>query len=614
MREIFIRRENFGHIAFYKDERRYEFVTHSNQLTIDPNNFLVGDNNIQYIYKKSIACPQQNAFISAPLAAYIEINHHCNMGCKHCFKSMIGYSKYLTKNEWLKLIDQFEKLGVFEVRFVGFEPTASPDLFECAEYARNKGMYIVLNTNGFMSDKKQDQVVRFGFDEFLISLDGNEEFHDHLRITGSYSRVLALLQKIKKYHIRTKINMTVSKLNIQYIDTVASIANEYGVNMNVIPMRMIGSGEKKSKESVALDPTHMYMVAEKIAILRKVYPNITIYLTYHDIIDSSATQYHQASQNYPCPAAKNINIQANGQVYPCDLMSHLGDEFCIGNVFENTLEDLWHKSPRIEKFRNLEKSKKCKTCEYFMHLCSGGCFIERYLYNGQRYEDPLCYKHLLSNELDEEPLMITDRGLFYDRSYYMDGIKTKKSLYENYHYIPKRSDSDYNAISNLFDLKIDAIRRSGAIVDFGSGFGFLVHTFLENGFDAYGIEISSFAKSCSFHSERIFYNLKQLPNIKYQLLIALSVFEHMTPNEIISVFEFARDNNSNMVFTVPLSYYEGGEYINRVFDKDKSHILRRPAQWWINIAKQYYKNIEYTDSNNYLFHSKQGMGLFCCKL
>jgi len=98
-------------------------------------------------------------------------------------------------------------------------------------------------------------------------------------------------------------------------------------------------------------------------------------------------------------------------------------------------------------------------------------------------------------------------------------------------------------------------------------------------------------------------------------LIALSVFEHLTVNELHDVTNFTLNRKINILFTIPISEYEGGNYINPVFEKDKFHILRRPTLWWQTFFTRVGYDVQTkTDEACNLFHGKKGMALLFCTL
>ena len=64
-------------------------------------------------------------------------------------------------------------------------------------------------------------------------------------------------------------------------------------------------------------------------------------------------------------------VEADGSVYPCDF--YVLDEYCCGNVFENSVEEIG-KSEALRAF--FEKKNKtgsnCVDCP-FWGICRGGC-------------------------------------------------------------------------------------------------------------------------------------------------------------------------------------------------------------------------------------------------
>lgn len=607
---IYYRVENNRIIFFDWATRTYFQIPHAERQEIEKELLALGYNDKPFLIERKIFLSSENAesnYLASPLAAYIEITNSCNMKCKHCFKLHAPYLCGMSIKKLYAIIDDLEKMGVFELRFVGYEPTTSPELHDIVQYAKSKGFYLVLNTNGFYADEKQNELISYGFNEFLISIDGDKKYHDKLRTKGSFERASSFIEKLGSHKIRTKINMTVNNENIKHITYLAYHASSLNVNFNVIPMRMVGNGERELGKSFALSPPIMLEIAQIVEQLRKDITNIVIYLTYHDYLyDENAIQYHKSAYSDPCPAANNINIMYNGQVYPCDLMASIGDEFCLGNLNETTIFDIWRENERMAYYRSLTKDQKCINCVKYMKRCSGGCFIERYLYNGRKFQDPLCYVHLLEKKQESETQF--DRGSFYDETYYMNGIEANKSLYTNYRYMPERSKNDAKTI-----MQIAEIEAGNTIIDFGSGMGFLMQAFLDKKINSYGVEISQYAYDKSYQQQLVFHNLHDLPQVKYDLLIALSVFEHLTVNELYGVIEFAIKRKIPVLFTVPISIYEGGNYINPIFEKDRSHILRRPTQWWQQFFERAGFNIKVIiDESNELFHNKRGMALFFC--
>ena len=83
-----------------------------------------------------------------PLKIEFEITSRCNLKCNHCMIEINKKKNELNALEIKKLIDDWHKCGLMELQFTGGEPTIRSDLIEIIEYSRQKGLKVLLSTNG----------------------------------------------------------------------------------------------------------------------------------------------------------------------------------------------------------------------------------------------------------------------------------------------------------------------------------------------------------------------------------------------------------------------------------------------------------------------------------
>jgi len=79
-----------------------------------------------------------------------EITRSCNLYCAHCRASAHqgGYDGELTTKECFRVIDEIREVGQPMLILTGGEPLLRPDVLEIAKYAADKGLYVVMGTNG----------------------------------------------------------------------------------------------------------------------------------------------------------------------------------------------------------------------------------------------------------------------------------------------------------------------------------------------------------------------------------------------------------------------------------------------------------------------------------
>lgn len=334
--------------------------------------------------------------LSAPIGIYFEIAESCNLDCEHCYKASLSKKVPLNLKEMKKTIDELASLGVLEFRFCGNEPVVHKYFSQLAFYAKSKGFYLSTNTNGFYDDSYINKLIEIGFNEVIISIEGQEETHDEIRGSGSYKKALNVLRALKEHGVKSRINMTVSKFNLKELEFIGDLAVKHGAYVSYIPIRVVGKHTAYKKNFGDLTDQDMLEIVKRVEYIREKYPK-TRFLTYFDILSKEPDYYHPLWFNNPCPARKNLFISYAGDVYPCDYLIYLGDVFFGGNIRKKTIADIWHHAPGIRRFRELKHTQKCQKCNFLSTKCYGGCPSEA-LAKKLIVDDHLCFKDRLNKQ------------------------------------------------------------------------------------------------------------------------------------------------------------------------------------------------------------------------
>ena len=178
--------------------------------------------------------------LAAPARVYFELTRRCNLACQTCFNnSHRPLADELTTSEIYAVLDELDRLGTFEIRLTGGEPTEHPDFREIIAYARARGFYISLGTNGVYDDRKRSWIYEAGVDWFIVSLDGTADINDRVRGSGTYHQVRQTLSELaQQAKQRVRLNMVVGRHNVQCIEDLARLADQYHIeSLNLIPLR-----------------------------------------------------------------------------------------------------------------------------------------------------------------------------------------------------------------------------------------------------------------------------------------------------------------------------------------------------------------------------------------
>ncbi len=114
----------------------------------------------------------------------VSVTKRCNLNCTYCGAECEKDSE-LTKEEILKFVGTFAKLGIEKVRLTGGEPLVRSDICEIAEgISKTEGIKkLALTTNGVLLAKYAERLKEAGVNAVNISLDTTDK-EQYKRITG----------------------------------------------------------------------------------------------------------------------------------------------------------------------------------------------------------------------------------------------------------------------------------------------------------------------------------------------------------------------------------------------------------------------------------------------
>lgn len=114
----------------------------------------------------------------------VSLTKRCNLNCSYCGAECEKNSE-LTKDEILKIVGAFARLGITKVRLTGGEPLVRADICEIAEgLSKIEGIKkLALTTNGVLLGKYAEKLKEAGVNAVNISLDTTDK-NQYKKITG----------------------------------------------------------------------------------------------------------------------------------------------------------------------------------------------------------------------------------------------------------------------------------------------------------------------------------------------------------------------------------------------------------------------------------------------
>lgn len=159
----------------------------------------------------------------------------CNLKCVHCYTASEArkYPDELTTDQAKAVLDDLAEFKVPAVLFSGGEPLVRPDVFELAEYARGKGLHVVLSTNGTLIDRPTAQRLhdlRFAY--IGISLDSaRPEVHDQFRgMPGAFHRTMNGFRHCVDVGQKVGLRLTLTRQTCGDLDEIFDFIDREQIN------------------------------------------------------------------------------------------------------------------------------------------------------------------------------------------------------------------------------------------------------------------------------------------------------------------------------------------------------------------------------------------------
>ncbi|HXX54940.1 MAG TPA: radical SAM protein [Methanoregula sp.] len=344
------------------------------------------------------------------------LTDRCNLSCTHCYSTSGPGSQTsgeLTAAEARAFIDDLAAAKIPLVIFTGGEPLLHPDIWELAEYCREKGIRTALSTNGtLVNGEVAGKIKHSGIGYAGISLDGAiPATHDRFRNSpGAFDRAVAAFVGCRKAGVRTGVRVTLTKENQGELPALVDLARDLGASRFclywLVPCGRGSDGYERLQldgEDVTRALTLLYrkakdIPAEEMEFLTVDAPQDCIQLLQSMERDGSADLEDArgllASLHGGCSAGDRVaNVDPRGNVYPCQFAR--SPDFLVGNIRDRPFSALWNDdgNPVLARFRTKPRKLqgKCQSCSYLL-LCGGGCRVRAYARTGNfSGEDPFCY-------------------------------------------------------------------------------------------------------------------------------------------------------------------------------------------------------------------------------
>jgi len=303
---------------------------------------------INYYILKRKEKPPLDVPIS-PRALTIVPTNLCNASCVFCAYRCLNYEKEIMLfDTFKKVIDEYKELGGKKLMLsptIG-EVLVNKDFFKQINYAKERGFYITIFTNGILLDinKNYKEIINSGIDEIFIST-GDINASYEAEIFG-ISEKLAIekingILKLLRYKEKTKSNIKI---------IIAFRAER--------SFRKIWQTIQSTKFRHFFDKKYFYIE------FKMAYDNWCGTITENDLLGIMRLKKRPLIRKFPCASLWRLSILANGDVRLCGcrIKNTEKDDLIIGNINKEKLTDVISGENAKRIFSNWENGKIAEVC------------------------------------------------------------------------------------------------------------------------------------------------------------------------------------------------------------------------------------------------------------
>ena len=285
----------------------------------------------------------ENAGEHIPPFLIASITSQCNLHCAGCYSRCNNATvdaapvEQLTDEQWLRIFDEADELGVSFILLAGGEPMLRRDIIEAA--GKKPNILFPIFTNGTFIDKRYFEL----FDRCrnlipILSIEGEKEVTDARRGKGVYDSLVRNMDELKRRGLIFGASVTVTTQNLREVSSDAFLKKLADRGCKAVIFVEFVPVTEESKELAPGDAEREYLRGE-IERLRRDRPEM-VYISFPGDEKSSGG----------CVAAGRgfFHINSHGGAEPCPF-----SPYSDVNVKNSSLREAMH-SPLFTALRSGE--------------------------------------------------------------------------------------------------------------------------------------------------------------------------------------------------------------------------------------------------------------------
>ena len=319
-----------------------------------------------------------------PVCLYLETTNRCNLLCTTCPRTYeeLEPPADMSWQLFCSIVDQIPNLSRAVLHGVG-EPMLVKNLPRMVRYLKDRGTYVLFNTNGTVLNEKNGRaLIEAGLDELRVSFDAaNAESYKAIRGKNYFNRILRNVRAFRNLQEREGCSrprvsawLTGLRETVEQLPEFVRVAADAGVR-EVYLQRLVFFEQNaigKARADQALYEQLSREDARHIDRAADIAASLGISFSASGAASEPGMSLKRSDSSSPWSLCRRpwtvMYITANGRALPCCIAPFAlrgYENYTLGDATQQTLREIW-RGPAYQAFRRALKSDKppatCANC------------------------------------------------------------------------------------------------------------------------------------------------------------------------------------------------------------------------------------------------------------
>jgi MoaA/NifB/PqqE/SkfB family radical SAM enzyme len=331
-------------------------------------------------YHESVTGERAEVAQRPPVCLYLEVTNRCNLLCTTCPRTYeeLEPPADMSWELFTSIVDQVPDFARAVLHGVG-EPMLVANLPRMVKYLKERGVYVLFNTNGtVLSERNGRALIEAGLDELRVSLDAsNRESFKAIRGRDYFGRILRNVRAFRvlqerEGHLRPQVSvwLTGLKETVEELPAFVKVAAEIGV-MEVYLQRLVFFAESAIGMARPDQALFEQLTQEEAVYLKEAEDlahTLGVTFSASGAASEPGLSLKGSGDGSPWSLCRRpwslMYFTANGRALPCCIApfsQHGYDNYTLGNAAQQSLQDIWN-GPAYRDFRAALLSAKPPEC------------------------------------------------------------------------------------------------------------------------------------------------------------------------------------------------------------------------------------------------------------